>query len=627
MKTLVVLFFILFAIQAKAAIYQVIKDGPVHEAYVTQEFDTVFLEAITERPPDPITELEPMQNDPETIWIPGYWSWSQSHHAFLWVSGIWRRPPPGRHWVSGYWKKRGDDWVWFRGYWEDKEASRFAYIPQAPPDPIEENIGSPPTTVFDYFWVPGYWSYDFEKKHYEWLSGRWTFFHPHWMYVPPHYVWREEGYLFVSSFWDWPLDVRGLLFLPIYVTPALVDVVVYRPQEAIGALEVLRSLFPYWPSFQILFCYEYHFHHDAWTAWGVTPVWWDWPEWWTFTSTDAWRLWWWWSHPGYPNPGWVDTKLASTISPPSQDTIHFMQKISPPAFVTPNGVVGTHLLLSALEKFSGHQFPILPEDPKQRARIQGLALPYPPPSPYLVPQGSQEAERVLKRPSLPIPNIAPSRPLTLPPEPLLTFDFQDTELFLLAQLESVSGMLPSEAAPGNVPDYGPALPLVPPGPAPPPASPPAAKRQPRLLRRDTPPANLPNFALPTPRATLSPSAPTKSAERPIPKPQGPQLNLPLFGHPGQFFSNPHPRTVGRTALPIPPLPQTQMRMMESQTYIPRLNLPPPQQGYLPPYTRYERPQMQTEHHDYLMSHPQPQVNPPGPNVYETPGDYSTLPGI
>jgi len=29
--------------------------------------------------------------------------------------------------------------------------------------------------------------------------------------------------------------------------------------------------------------------------------------------------------------------------------------------------------------------------------------------------------------------------------------------------------------------------------------------------------------------------------------------------------------------------------------------------------------MQTEHYDYLMSHPQPQVNPPGPNVYETQG--------
>ena len=36
-------------------------------------------------------------------WIPGYWGWDVSRNDYLWVSGIWREPPPNSQWVPGYW--------------------------------------------------------------------------------------------------------------------------------------------------------------------------------------------------------------------------------------------------------------------------------------------------------------------------------------------------------------------------------------------------------------------------------------------------------------------------------------------------------------------------------------------
>ena len=107
---------LIISIQAKGDNYQIIKDGPLHEAYVVQEYGTLLLETVPSQPPHKITEQPPKQEDSQSLWIPGYWAWSSKYGQFLWVSGVWRRPPPEHHWIPGYWKKINNGWVWIRGY-------------------------------------------------------------------------------------------------------------------------------------------------------------------------------------------------------------------------------------------------------------------------------------------------------------------------------------------------------------------------------------------------------------------------------------------------------------------------------------------------------------------------------
>lgn len=69
-------------------------EGPIHESYITRTSDNVILEATPQQPPDPLIERSPRQVDIQAEWIPGYWAWDKNNTDFIWVSGVWRRPPP-----------------------------------------------------------------------------------------------------------------------------------------------------------------------------------------------------------------------------------------------------------------------------------------------------------------------------------------------------------------------------------------------------------------------------------------------------------------------------------------------------------------------------------------------------
>src|SRR5437588_3207778 len=81
---------------------EVLARGPVHEAFA-QPPDAGQPEAgpvVPGQPPAPVEELPPEQRPEgeDVQWVPGYWQWDAERGEFLWVSGSWREPPPGRQW-------------------------------------------------------------------------------------------------------------------------------------------------------------------------------------------------------------------------------------------------------------------------------------------------------------------------------------------------------------------------------------------------------------------------------------------------------------------------------------------------------------------------------------------------
>src|SRR5437762_730589 len=160
-------------------------------------------------------------------WISGYWAWDDDRSDFIWISGIWRVPPPGRVWVPGYWSQVESGWQWTAGYWNQVEQNDVQYVPQ-PPAPLEA-APSTPAPAADSVMVPGTWAYSGNR--FVWSPAYWVDYRPGWVWMPAHYVWTPAGFVFVPGYWDVELGRRGLLFSPVYFTRPLWREAswVYRP--------------------------------------------------------------------------------------------------------------------------------------------------------------------------------------------------------------------------------------------------------------------------------------------------------------------------------------------------------------------------------------------------------------
>lgn len=382
-----------------------LQNGPVHEALISQATVPVPLEALPVPPPAPLVEKVPAQQTPQAKWIGGYWAWVPLIKDFVWVSGFWRCPPPGKQWVAGGWKEYEEGWVWLRGFWSDLPETDLIYIGTAPPDPLDENADGPPSS--NYFWAPGYWHYASQTGTYEWISGHWEEFHPEWVYVPAHYVWRPGGYVFIGGYWDW----AGLGCEPLYVSLLIPekerkDSVV----ESFFAWEphlILQQLVVNYPNYASFFEHHYHFHPDFWSTCYCSPPWWGWDTWWSHSWQDLWALWWWYTHPGYPQPSWLNAEMIAMILPPSQQLLILMKNhAEPPSIVTPKGVVPPSKLRKAVEEAMASDdektkaFPIIPAKKNVLEKIQKRVEPTSP-SEILRPAGNQKTvEQLLKNPPL-----------------------------------------------------------------------------------------------------------------------------------------------------------------------------------------------------------------------------------
>ncbi|MHB1036822.1 MAG: YXWGXW repeat-containing protein [Pirellulales bacterium] len=194
---------------------QIMNRGPVHEAFAEPVTGrSVAGLAVPKKPPQAIEEMPPdirPQGD-NVVWIPGYWGWEQDRQDFVWISGVWRVPPPGQQWVPGYWTAQGNGYQWVSGFWTAAQSEQVQYLP-APPASLELGATSVAPTP-DYFWVPGCWRW--YRERYVWQPGYWSPLYADWVWVPAQYVWTPRGWIFLAGRWDLPLARRGMLFAPVY---------------------------------------------------------------------------------------------------------------------------------------------------------------------------------------------------------------------------------------------------------------------------------------------------------------------------------------------------------------------------------------------------------------------------
>ncbi|MBX9579795.1 MAG: hypothetical protein K2X87_05755, partial [Gemmataceae bacterium] len=230
---------------------EVLARGPVHEAYAaTVELPTAG-EVAPQAPPEPVEELPPDQKpDGDNVqWIPGYWDWDEERADFIWVSGFWRVPPPGRVWVPGSWREAAGGWQWTQGFWQpvapparpnvQPVAQEIEYLPQ-PPAPIEAGPAIPAPDAASVY-VPGSWVW---RSRYVWRPGFWIGHRPGWVWTPACYRWTPVGYVFVDGYWDYPLATRGVLFTPVFFPrPLLRPAFVYTPTYVVAEPVLFGAMF------------------------------------------------------------------------------------------------------------------------------------------------------------------------------------------------------------------------------------------------------------------------------------------------------------------------------------------------------------------------------------------------
>lgn len=196
---------------------QAMARGPIHEAYAQPvNYDAKPGIVVPKQPPQDVKEVPPKEkpDGDNVVWIPGYWGWDATKNDFIWISGLWRIPPEGRTWVPGYWGQNDNGWQWVSGYWRALDQEQTTYVPK-PPTSLEDGPSSP-SPGNDYAWVPGCWQY--VNGDYEWSPGYWSRVRAGEVRIPSYYVCTPSGYVYVDGYWDYPLEMRGLLFAPVAYT-------------------------------------------------------------------------------------------------------------------------------------------------------------------------------------------------------------------------------------------------------------------------------------------------------------------------------------------------------------------------------------------------------------------------
>jgi hypothetical protein len=165
-------------------------------------------------------------------WVSGYWHWDADRYDFIWVCGCYRDLPPERVWQPGRWRRGTEGWTYFPGYWRPTDLKSLpANLPE-PPSPKADAATSPKDNP-NAMWVPGVWQYG--NGEFEWQPGYWPPSNGPLYWQQAQYVATETGFAFVPGHWDYPLEERGLLYSPVWFSPAQREKRgwAYRPESAI----------------------------------------------------------------------------------------------------------------------------------------------------------------------------------------------------------------------------------------------------------------------------------------------------------------------------------------------------------------------------------------------------------
>jgi len=213
--------------------------GPVHEAFADPDTPPSAAPVVPRQPPVPIEELPPDEKPAgEGVqWIPGYWQWDDERTNFIWLSGCWRTPPPGKVWLPGRWQQAAGGSQWVCGNWVEAQQSEVQLLPQ-PPAPKQEPV---PALAPGQVYQPGCWVY--RQKNYVWRPGFPVTVPRGWVWAAARYSWTPAGCIFVEGHWDYPLRERGLLFAPVALAGQAALATPYMPRYVVQEECLLNSLF------------------------------------------------------------------------------------------------------------------------------------------------------------------------------------------------------------------------------------------------------------------------------------------------------------------------------------------------------------------------------------------------
>lgn len=113
--------------------------------------------------------------------------------------------------------------------------------PTAPPANIEEEPPAERPQGDNYVWVPGYWSWDTDRKSYIWVSACWRVAPDNMSWVPGYWNQTDDGYEWVAGFWT-ASGAKEMEYLP--APPAVEDVA--PPGEPPNADQVWVPPCQYW---------------------------------------------------------------------------------------------------------------------------------------------------------------------------------------------------------------------------------------------------------------------------------------------------------------------------------------------------------------------------------------------
>jgi hypothetical protein len=180
--------------------------APRHEALapVPADVDEEGAESIPKGPPAAVAERPGTgPSKPGAQWVRGYWAWDKASGDYVWVTGTWQVPPPGRFWVNGYWKRGARGWYRVPGFWsarvDGQPERQVDWKKDGPPDAPDEDPGAPPGP--NHFYVAGVYAPDARGQDLVWKPGFWYPVQRGWEWVPARWVRRSSGWTYREGSW------------------------------------------------------------------------------------------------------------------------------------------------------------------------------------------------------------------------------------------------------------------------------------------------------------------------------------------------------------------------------------------------------------------------------------------